>query len=88
MPSLFDLPFEDAPATQPDTPGAPPARRPLTVSELTAALRRTVEETFFDVWVEGEISNCRPYNGHLYFTLKDSGGADARLHVPVVACGD
>ena len=26
----------------------------------------------FAVWVEGEISNCRPWNGHLYFTLKDA----------------
>ena len=30
------------------------------------------ESTFGDVWVEGEISNCRLWNtGHLYFTLKD-----------------
>ncbi len=32
-----------------------------------------------DIWVEGEISNCRPApSGHLYFTLKD---ADAQLPV-------
>ena len=32
-----------------------------------------------DVWVEGEISNCRPApSGHLYFTLKDG---DSQLSV-------
>jgi exodeoxyribonuclease VII large subunit len=70
VPSLFDLPFEEPP---PEPGPAPPGRRTFTVSELTAALRRIVDEAFYEVWVEGEISNCRPYNGHLYFTLKDSG---------------
>jgi exodeoxyribonuclease VII large subunit len=38
-----------------------------------------VEEEYGDIWVEGEISNCRPApSGHLYFTLKD---ADAQLPV-------
>ena len=28
---------------------------------------------FGEIWVEGELSNCRVWNtGHLYFTLKDS----------------
>jgi exodeoxyribonuclease VII large subunit len=32
-----------------------------------------LESQFFEVWVEGELSNCRLWNtGHLYFTLKDS----------------
>src|SRR5262249_40703069 len=31
-----------------------------------------LELEFFEVWVEGELSNCRVWNtGHLYFTLKD-----------------
>jgi exodeoxyribonuclease VII large subunit len=31
-----------------------------------------VEASYADVWVEGEISNCRPApSGHVYFTLKD-----------------
>ncbi len=35
-------------------------------------MRQLVETTFTDLWVEGEISNCRPApSGHLYFTLKD-----------------
>lgn len=43
----------------------------LTVSELTAAIRQTLEE-FGPVWVSGEISNCkRAASGHVYFSLKD-----------------
>jgi exodeoxyribonuclease VII large subunit len=46
----------------------------LTVSELTGAVRFTLEERFPLVWVEGEISNLRaPASGHWYFTLKDDG---------------
>ncbi len=31
-----------------------------------------LETSFAEVWVEGEISNCRAWNtGHVYFTLKD-----------------
>jgi exodeoxyribonuclease VII large subunit len=66
VPDLFDLPFEDAP--QPT-----PARQVYTVSELTSAIRTLLESSFAEIWVEGEISNCRLWNtGHLYFTLKDS----------------
>jgi exodeoxyribonuclease VII large subunit len=51
---------------------APPARAVISVSELNANIRDLLEGTMFDVWVEGEISNCRLWNtGHLYFTLKD-----------------
>jgi len=32
-----------------------------------------MEDLYADVWVEGEISGCRPApSGHLYFTLKDA----------------
>jgi exodeoxyribonuclease VII large subunit len=71
MSDLFDLPFEED-----KKPAALPAvrRRVLTVSELTAAIRGLLETSFGDVWVEGEISNCRVWNtGHVYFTLKDGG---------------
>jgi len=48
-------------------------RRVLTVSELTARVRGTLEQEFFEVWVEGELSSCRVWNtGHMYFTLKDA----------------
>ncbi len=47
-------------------------RRALSVSELTARLRTVVEREFFDVYVEGELSNFRRHSsGHWYFSLKD-----------------
>ena len=56
-----------------------PARRVLTVTELTVRVRDLLEAEFFEVWVEGELSNCRVWNtGHLYFTLKDARVAGAR----------
>src|SRR6185295_7206389 len=47
----------------------------VTVSELAAALKRTVEDAFPVVRVRGEISNYRgPHtSGHVYFSLKDEG---------------
>lgn len=49
-------------------------RRPLTVSELTGAVRSTLESRFGSVWVEGEISNFKAHSsGHWYFTIKDEG---------------
>lgn len=44
-----------------------------TVSEISGALKRTVEETFGHVRVRGEISGYRgPHSsGHAYFSLKD-----------------
>jgi exodeoxyribonuclease VII large subunit len=48
-------------------------RAPLTVSQLSARLRAVVEETFDEIWVQGEISGGRIWNsGHFYFTLKDA----------------
>ncbi|MFG1360206.1 exodeoxyribonuclease VII large subunit [Xanthobacter pseudotagetidis] len=45
------------------------------VSELSAALRRTVEDAYGHVRVRGEISGYRgPHSsGHAYFSLKDQG---------------
>ncbi len=44
-----------------------------TVSQLTRIIRAQLENTFFDVWVKGEISNFKkPSSGHAYFVLKDS----------------
>jgi exodeoxyribonuclease VII large subunit len=75
MSSFFDLPFEEPePEPTPAPAPAPVVRRVLTVSQLTGRLRTLLEETFADVWVEGELSNCKLWNtGHLYFTLKDRG---------------
>ena len=67
MTNFFDLPFEE-----PEVALASPAGRILTVTELTTAIRELLETTYPEVWVEGELSNCRFWNtGHLYFTLKD-----------------
>ncbi|HEX5481529.1 MAG TPA: exodeoxyribonuclease VII large subunit [Terriglobia bacterium] len=47
-------------------------RRVYTVSDLTQEIRNLVEPRFLDVWVTGEVSNCRAAaSGHYYFTLKD-----------------
>jgi exodeoxyribonuclease VII large subunit len=44
----------------------------LTVSELSGALKRTIENTFGQVRVRGEISGFKRHaSGHCYFTLKD-----------------
>jgi exodeoxyribonuclease VII large subunit len=45
---------------------------PLTVSELSGALKRTIESAFGQVRVRGEISGFKRHgSGHCYFTLKD-----------------
>ena len=50
---------------------------PLSVSELSAALKRSVEDRFGHVRVRGEISGFkRAASGHIYFSLKDE---NARL---------
>ncbi len=50
----------------------PARRRALTVSALTDRIQGVLETEFFDVWVEGEISNLkRADSGHIYFSLKD-----------------
>ena len=55
-----------------DFSAAVPTRRIFGVRELVSAVRGHLEKGFFDVWVEGEISNFRPADsGHLYLTLKD-----------------
>jgi exodeoxyribonuclease VII large subunit len=74
--SLFDdLPFEESDPEPVEPARAAPAARVrtvFTVSELTARIRELLETHLFEVWVEGEISNCKVWNtGHLYFTLKD-----------------
>ena len=82
MSDLFDLPFEDDPDSEPETtatsesPAVPTpvaSRRILSVTDLTVQIRDRLEADFFELWVEGELSNCRVWNnGHLYFTLKDT----------------
>src|SRR6202049_3751897 len=69
----------DKPANHPYLP--PMAEQPRvnipewSVSELSAALKRTVEDSFGFVRVRGEISGYRGprSSGHCYFALKDEG---------------
>lgn len=60
------------PAVIPATPPAEPERRILTVAAVVGRIRQQVESSYADIWVEGEVSNCRPApSGHIYLTLKD-----------------
>lgn len=55
------------------------SRRIWRVADLVGAVRTTVERSYADVWIEGEISNLRvAESGHMYFALKDG---DAMLKV-------
>jgi len=48
----------------------------LSVGELTSLLKKTLEESFYGLAVEGEISNFRPASsGHWYFQLNDEQAA-------------
>ncbi len=52
----------------------------LSVSQLCAQIHDLLEQTYPQIWVEGEISNCRLYpSGHTYLTLKD-----AEAQIPAV----
>ena len=49
---------------------------PLSISELSFALKRTLEERFGHVRLRGEISKVnRHASGHVYLTLKDDKAA-------------
>lgn len=60
------------PATRDLDAGAVREKRVWTVRGIVADVRGRLEGGYGEVWVEGEISNCRPAaSGHLYLTLKD-----------------
>jgi exodeoxyribonuclease VII large subunit len=47
-------------------------KRIYTPTELTRQIKSILSDSFYDIWVEGEISNLRiPTSAHAYFTLKD-----------------
>jgi len=49
-----------------------PERSIYTVSALTRLIKSTLEHSFGELWVQGELSNLRhPSSGHFYFTIKD-----------------
>ncbi|MBX9614170.1 MAG: exodeoxyribonuclease VII large subunit [Caulobacteraceae bacterium] len=59
-------------------PAAPPRDNnpPLSISELSFALKRTLEDRFGHVRLRGEISKVnRHASGHIYLTLKDDKSA-------------
>jgi exodeoxyribonuclease VII large subunit len=69
------------------TPGATPGVTPgvtnvpeYTVSEISGAVKRTLEGQFGRVRVRGEITEMKRYpSGHIYFSLKDEGGKIAGI---------
>src|SRR5690349_2128652 len=68
---FMDLP-DEAPASLLANVAAGDNSPALTVSELSGALKRTVENAFGLVRVRGEISGFKRHaSGHCYFTLKD-----------------
>lgn len=79
QPDLFSIPEPQAPerrsapvAVTSGVPIAPADRQIYSVRALVADIRQHTECAYANVWVEGEISNCRPSpSGHIYFTLKD-----------------
>jgi exodeoxyribonuclease VII large subunit len=72
MSDLFDLPFEEEPEEEAAAP-RPPVRQIFSVTDLTIRIRDVLEDRIGEIWVEGELSNCKVWNnGHLYFTLKDA----------------
>ncbi len=51
-------------------------KKTLTVTELTTQIKDLLEENFFTVEIEGEISNYRPSSsGHVYFVIKDENAS-------------
>jgi exodeoxyribonuclease VII large subunit len=54
----------------------PPSNIPeYTVSEISGAVKRTLEGAFGRIRVRGEITDYKRYpSGHMYFSLKDEGG--------------
>jgi exodeoxyribonuclease VII large subunit len=66
------LSTKKSPSKSAQTPIVPKERRVWSVRALVSNIRQQVETSYTDIWVEGEISNCRPApSGHIYFTLKD-----------------
>src|SRR3954447_12009782 len=49
-----------------------PERRIYSLRELSDAIRGTLERSFTNIWISGEISGTKlAPSGHCYFTLKD-----------------
>lgn len=52
----------------------------LTVTQLTHAIKFSLEGTFPSIWLQGEVSNCKLHtSGHLYLSLKDQNAQIAAV---------
>src|SRR5213596_710074 len=71
MPSLLPFDLETGETSEQLRPNV----AEFTVSEISFALKRSLEDTFGHVRVRGEISGFRGAHssGHCYFCLKDQG---------------
>lgn len=57
-----------------------PRNTPLTVSQLTNAIKLSLESTFPAIYLQGEVSNFKiQSSGHLYFSLKDASSQIAAV---------
>lgn len=66
----------EGPAEPPEDAAARDNNPPLSISELSFALKRTLEDRFGHVRLRGEISKVnRHASGHVYLTLKDDKAA-------------
>ena len=63
-----------------DDPRAAASNMPeFTVSEISGAVKRTLETTFGRVRVRGEVTELKRYpSGHVYLSLKDEGAKISR----------
>ena len=65
--------FPPSPGSSGATSPTEAGRRVLSVSELTAQVKRLLEKQVGSIWVTGEVTNLRAQSsGHIYFTLKDA----------------
>ena len=63
----------DRPSARPSVSPSVSPSRALAVSEIVAMLRRAIEGALGQVWVKGEIGECKVnQSGHWFFTLRDS----------------
>jgi len=59
---------------QPTLAFAEPARKVLTVSQVTRQVKSIVEQRFGGLWIEGEVTGFKRHaSGHWYFSLRDAG---------------
>jgi len=69
---MIDKPFKLPYSNSMDIKKADVSRHIYTVDELTRSIKLILEENLGDIWVKGEVSNCRrAASGHIYLTLKD-----------------